>query len=383
MPAGEVAATSTEPMPLATASPSETPAATPTPQGPTQLTVSTLHSGKWRDYFLAQNSEGDYEAVDSAGGVVPDILFLDDGTAELRYRANNSIYDVTVAFQAISVDAGGIVAGLWGHRAGHWSMETYAAPTSEDETVSWRSLAVLRGHEKEEAMIASIFMARDLALSKAAAYDPMDEFEDLPSVTVNFRTIEDFDPRPRKWVVHRSGFADGQLIPSRVGGHTFEPISRSSEVIYSDYSTNSYVRPMQVALGQGWFNIRVYEKEGELQPTITHVPTVALNADGTLVHLSTIIRQADLPSITGLLTIAKRGQLGFRLNSITVKSDRYLADQQLLGFAVEVNQEYFSEPANQLSQVPSTEGYGWYSVSFPTLPKQLQTSFLLFSSTIR
>ena len=360
-----------------------TPTATPTPPLPSELTTDDLYRGRWGQYDFIKNPEGYYEAADSAGTVIPAIRFFDDGTAQLAYRANNSIYDLTVAFQAISVEKGGLVAGLWDYSDGKWSMETYAAPKSEDDTASWRSLVVMRGHEREKALIDTIFVAGDLALRKTDAYDPEDEFRDLPAVTVNFRTIENFDLRPRKWMVHRSGYADGKLMAGWVGGHYFEPISRSSEVVYSDFSTRSYLRPMQVALGSGWFNITIYEKDGATQPTITHVPTVALNADGTLVRLSTIIRQKDLPSITGILSKEERGQLAFRLNSITVKSDRYLADQQLLGFAVQVNQRYFDEPSHQLRQVPSSIGYGWYSIAFSRLPPELGTSFWLFSSTIR
>lgn len=356
-----------------TPAPTETPTQTATPEPPTNPSVENIKIGRWGEYTFTYNPSGYYETKDAQGNIVPDVKFFEDGTAELSYGEK----DLVVADQVITLEkGGGLIVGLWEYKDGQWGMETYKAPNSEEETKNWRTLAIIKGHEKEQAMINTIFLARDVAMVKSETFDPADEFKNI-SITVNFKTFDNFDVRPKNWEYHRHGYGDGKINPNWVGVFSFEPNSRSNEVVYENGSTLEYARPIQASLNIGWFNIEIYGKDGNSQPAIIHVPTVAMNSDGSLVFLSTIMRQGDVHRIKPLLTKDDRGKLWFYLCSIPIKSNYILADQQLIAFTVDVNRSYFELPFSQLVQVPPEVGYGWYPVKFKALPKELAMAFFV------
>ena len=155
-------------------------------------------------------------------------------------------------------------------------METYAAPKSEEETQDWRSLTVIRGHDKEQAMVDTIFTARDIAMLRTDTYDPADEFEGL-TVLQNFKTYENFDAVPSKWSMYNWSW-------STKGAFVLYPKSTNSQITYKDLTANANGRPIQVVLGAGWFRLDIYDPNGSMQSSTVHVPIIAMNADRSLIE---------------------------------------------------------------------------------------------------
>jgi hypothetical protein len=175
--------TATAPPPMVTTTPTDT--ATPEVVAEAQeLTEKDLEAGHWGAFFFDANAEGSYDAKDSEGASIPDLKLLDDGTAILRYQGK----DLTQPFQAITQKEGELVVGLWGYKDGDWSMETHTAPQSSEETKDWRTLVILQG-DKEKEMLNTVFLVRDMAMTKAETFDPKEEIKKEADVTLKLQNV--------------------------------------------------------------------------------------------------------------------------------------------------------------------------------------------------
>jgi len=300
------------------------------------LTVENLVSHKWGKYTFIENSNGYYEMKDSQGNLIPEVKLFKDGTAERTVKFNGRNEILTVAFQAITVGENGqLILGVWEYQNGAWSEAiTDPAPKSAEDTANFHTLAILQGHEKEQAMIDTVFLARDMAFS-SENYRPMSEFENI-SVTYNFNTYDNFDVKPKEWIFQNW---DRQ----RPGEFKFRAVSPDSNgIAYEDGTSTSNARPMQVALGSGWFNLEIYNTDGTQQPDTINVPILAMNADRSLIDVSALLRQDDLKKVVHLLTKESRGRFFIRLYDKPIRDDGWtMTDGQLTAFVADINQEYF------------------------------------------
>ena len=308
---------------------------TPTLAVPTETATpeSPLPAGPLRDLEsrlgpaceITKSAEGDYYTINGYEA----IKLFEDGSTEMLIDGEARV----TGMQAIDKDTeGNIIWGLWGDedKDGVWTMETYRAPTSAEETGNWRKLAILRGHEKEQQMADLLFYAESLA-------DHTNEFNGI-TVTYNFKTYENYDVRPREWQIKN-------WSRNRQGEFILNPVPSNSEIPY-DYAvgSTSNARPMLVALDNGWFNIEIYNVDGIPQLPAVHVPAVGMNSDRSLINLSALARQNELDRFAYLLTKNDRGQIYFGLHKDPLKYDypEMITDLDLASFTVVVNQAYFN-----------------------------------------
>lgn len=347
--------------PTIAVTPTETASPTPTPEviaADQALAAKDLEAGHWGSFTFSKSEKDYYNVEDSEGNTIPDLKFFENGTAEFKYQKVN----ITQPFQEVIQKDGELMIGLWSYKDGEWSLETYNAPKSAAETENWRAVGVVLDSEKEDQMTQAIFAARDASLVKTDTYTPGDEWKNL-SVEVNFRTIENFDARPDFWQIRNFTLA----VPGEL---EFVPKSRNSEVVY-DVGRLAYARPMQVVLdAPAWFPINVYDKDGKLFQRIIQVPTLAMNADGSLVKLSSTSSSGLIDKLVPLLTHEKRGALFFNFHTESVKTTRWeFFDAGTISYVARVNKYY-----------TSVRGLPTLGVAYPktsSLPKELEKS--LFS----
>jgi hypothetical protein len=360
----------------ATTTPSETPVA-PTatiPPEPTLIPTETIIptfaepalaelQSKLGNFTLVSSEDGTYyQLKDTAGKIIPEIKSYKDGTANLSYKFAGGTKDLWIAFQAINTNNDKLTVGLWDYENGAWSQtQTDPAPKNPEDTKNFHTLTILLGHEREQQLIDTIFAARDMAMTKSETYDPQSEFEGI-TVTYNGKTVENFDVRPREWqIINWSRAAKG--------AYRFKAISPSNEIIYDDLSRLAYARPMQVALGSGWFNLEIYNPDGSLQPPAVHVPIIAMNTDRSLVDLSTSLRQGSLNKIVHSFTKDKRGGFAFWITKLPLDPRQYeKLDNELCAFIVQENQSFFEKV-----KMPKMDEH-WPLTS---LPEELGETFLV------
>lgn len=361
--------TPTQPAPTETATATSTATETQASADAENPTADALNGGEWGGFAFTKNAEGYYEAMDAEGNIIPELKFFEDGTAEHTAKINSKTETLTVAFQAISVgEDGQLVLGLWEYAKGAWTDAiTGIAPKSSEEMKSYHKLVILEGHEKEQAMIETVFLARDQAMAKSEKYDPASEFDGI-SVTVNFKTIDNFDVRPKRWEIVNWSRAEN-------GAFLFRPISPNNEVGYADDSRLAYARPMQIALDMGWFNLDIYSKDGTLQPSAVHIPIIAMNADSSITDLSGILRQSSLDKISSSFTKESRGKLFFWLLTQMINTSQYeKLDDELCAFIAGANQNQLEEGwGPKLGNGVSTPDEIW---KLKSLPKELDRTFL-------
>lgn len=302
---------------------------------PATMTTAELEKGIASGDFV-ENEDGSYSIKDSQGNVNPDIKFFKDGTVDLTY---NSI-KYTVAFEATKINSNGEgIYSLWNYENGVVTM----APGYTAEQVkagelekSENELVIRRGkaesdNDFQKRLTEMVFAARDLYMDHTEGYQKASEFADI-SITVNSKTIDNFDPRPAKWA-----FVNKSTIDIYKGQFAFYPQSAEEGVVYEDDATLEYARPMQVALGAGWFRVKIINSDGATQAPIIHVPVVAMDTNGSVVNSSAFLRQSDLPRIAHLLTREERGKLWFRLHTQAYKDPYSVDDLELAAFEAEVN----------------------------------------------
>jgi hypothetical protein len=165
-----------------------------------QTPMEILQANLGSNYTLVPSADGGYQEVRSReGNSIPDVKIYPDGVVQLAYHFEGGIRDLWVAPQAIKAEGSKLTVGLWDYENGSWSqtMSLTAAEVAAG-VEDGHKLVVVLGSEQEQQMIDTIFAARDMAMAKSGTYDPASEFENI-SVTVNFRTIDNFDPRPAQW----------------------------------------------------------------------------------------------------------------------------------------------------------------------------------------
>lgn len=359
--------------PLPTATPTETVTPTPTskfPAGP----LRELEKSLGIEYALAISKSGNYyTAQDNNGNTIPDVKFFEDSTAELTYEHRGIKHTLVIAFQAIAAKDDGIEFGLWKYSNGEYNFETHPAPKDAIEPQSWRKLVILRGHPKEQAMIDTVFAARDMSL-RTDNYNPKDEFKGI-AVTYNFKTVDDFDVRPQAWefvnwsrqFTHKPDGRGVEIV------FRFIPIYPNNKVVVNDGGSQACARPMQVALGAGWYAIEIHNKDGTLQSPIVHVPIVAMNADRSIIYLSTLVRREHLERISPLLDKEDRGEMFIWLFRSLVKDTWIVTDPELMLFMTEVNRDFFDTVrVPKLGDGKTTGDQYW---KLRQLPKELAHTF--------
>ena len=339
-------------MPLVTPTtpPSETPGpptATITPEPtltPTETLVPTITEpalaelqSKLGNFTLVSSEDGTYyQLKDTAGKIIPEIKSYKDGTANLSYKFAGGTKDLWIAFQAMSAKDDKLIVGLWDYENGEWSRtKTDPAPKTPEDTKNFHTLTIVLSHEREQQLIDTIFAARDMAMTKSETYNPQSEFEGI-TVTYNGKTIENFDVRPKEWWIQNWSRA-------AKGAYRFKAISPNNEIVYDDLSRLAYARPMQVALGSGWFNLKIYNPDGTPQPPTMHVPIIAMNSDRSLIDISGIDRNSDIPKIIPSLTKSNRGNSYFWLLSQNYTGHNKRWDDDFLNLIVKVNRSFFEK----------------------------------------
>lgn len=301
------------------------------------LAIENLDSHTWGSYSIIENTDGYYEMKDSQGNLIPDVKLFSDSTAELKYDSKK----LTVAFEAITIGPDGQLAfGLWDYQNDKWTM----APGHSAEDIrsgeyanDFHKLVVVRGNDEIESRLTdTIFMARDLYMNNTQGYRPASEFEGI-TVTYNFKTVENFDVRPKEWQMNN--FSRNWKALGKNGAYRFQPFSQNNEVVYDDRSTLSYARPMQVGLlGPGWFKVDIYNK-GELSQSAYHAPIVAMNTDRSLIHGSALIDKDNLSNVIPLLNRDDRGKLRIFLFSKTIvpMPSLIFSNTELMSFTSSIN----------------------------------------------
>lgn len=301
------------------------------PVGPVTLSEKDLKAGKWGSYTFTENSAGYFEIKDAQGNLIPDVKFFTDGTSELTYKNKK----LTVAFQSITQEGGKMILGLWDYKDGEWNMESYKAPKSETDTQNWRALVIVRGHVKEKDMVDTVFQARDLIMTKSEIYDPASEFKNI-SIEVNFKTITNFDVRPKEWWFQN-------WTRAYPGSYKFKPVETSNEVSFQDLTKNSKARPMQIALDAGWFGVDVIGQNKD-QIHAVFVPIVTMGSDRSIGKQGGLMSKDRINHVAHIFTKDGRGGFFFWLNTKPIEGYRRVVfDQALAEFMVYENQETFSK----------------------------------------
>lgn len=310
---------------------------------------------------------------DKQGNLVSETKFYKNKTAEIAVDFKGNKETLTVDFESILIgERGQLIVGLWEFENGKWSETiTNAAPKSAEEAKNFHSLTVRLGHEKEKEMIRTIRIARDMAF-ESGGYNPKSEFEKI-SFEYNFKEYKDYEVYPKEWKVINSS---RKFVTSM----RFQPVSRDS-VGTEGGTKGSIARPMQIALGAGWFNLRIFNSDGTEQPMAVHAPIVAVNADKSLVNSSSVLRQESLSKIADLLTKEKRGNLLFYL-FVESTENTYgygLYDELLTRLMKSANSEFKEKIGMpKLGDGVSTTDETW---TWQSLPKELSSSlFAVFIS---
>jgi hypothetical protein len=337
--------TPTTPLSETPVPPTVTPTETPTIV-PTETLVPTFAEpalaelqSKLGKYTLVASEDGTYyQLKDTAGNIIPEIKSYKDGTANLSYAFAGGTKDLWIAFQAINTTNDTLTVGLWDYENGAWSQtQTDPAPKTPEDTKNFHTLTILLGHEREQQLIDTVFAARDMAMTESKTYNPKSEFEGI-TVTYNGKTIENFDVRPREWWIQN-------WTRAAKGAYRFKAISPNNEIGYDDLSSLAYARPIQVALGSGWFNLEIHNPDGSLQPPVVHVPIIAMNTDRSLIDISGLRLQSRMDTMIPLLNKDKRGRFFFWLLSQNYSKSSGLKkpDEELINFIVKVNQSFFEK----------------------------------------
>jgi len=334
----------------------------------TSLSIENLDTNKWGNYSFIENPDGYYEMKDFQGNLIPEVKLFGDGTAELTYSSKK----LAVAFQAISIGTEDQLAlGLWDFKNGEWTMapgHTAEDVRSGEYASDSHKLVVIRGNEViEKKLTDTIFTARDLYMNNTEGYRPESEFEDI-SVTVNFKTIDNFDVRPKEWMMQN--FSRNFKVFGKTGVYRFSPSSTSNEVVYKDGSTLSYARPIQVELGNGWFRVERYDASNNLKDSLVHVPVVSMNTDRSINNMSALIKESDLPRLIPLLNKEDRGGIDIWLFSKTVAQmpAAILADTELMDFTAGINNSNFFDVIDE----PKLDT----QLTLKSLPKESSEAFL-------
>ena len=331
---------------------------------PTPMEILQSNLG---NYTLVSSPDGSYQQIKTQEGtVISEVKVFNDGVVNLAYKFAGSTKDLYIAPQAISSKDNKLTVGLWDYENGAWS-QTRSLTAAEVATgvEDNHKLVVVLGSEREQAMIDTIFMARDLAMARSATYNPADEFKNI-SVMVNFKTIDNFDPRPAKW-----SMVNWSLSSAFNGIVVFMPVSSSNEIVYEDNSRLEYAGPKQLGLGPGYFKMEIQNKDGAVQPPIIHLPVIVMDTDGSLKNLSALIRQSDLPKITHLLTRQDRGKLWTWLHTTAHITEYAIDDQELVAFEVKVNRSRFCNVVDCMGANQMTTIY--------LLPAELSNTFFTVS----
>ena len=279
------------------------------------------------DFILAdQDEDGVYEITNAVGDKIEGMIVFQDGSASLDYQGT----ELVQPHQVIKAVGGKLVYGVWEFNNGAWG-EAVTRAAGEGNLYS---LGVIRGHEKEEAMKQAIWLARDQGLSKPG-YDPASEFEGI-SVEYNGEVHENFEVKPVVWrMVNMERYLKGAFM--------FEPRSGNSSVVYKDGSSHVHARPMQVALGSGWFNVEIYNNDGSLFETAVHAPVIAKNGNRSISKMSALVGAEYMAEVAENLAKTDRGKIDIWLYNKIQKYEHpdIMASDALLGFMVGVNNDYF------------------------------------------
>jgi hypothetical protein len=330
------------------------------------LTVENLDAKKWGNYSLIENPDGYYEMKDSQGNLIPEVKLFKDGTAELTYSSKK----LAVAFQAISIGTEGQLSfGLWDFKNGEWTMtpgHTAEDMRSGEYASDSHKLVVIRGDDEiEKKLTDTIFMARDLYMNNTEGYRPASEFEGITVVTLNGKTIENFDGPAKGWKM-----LWGSEGVHKAGIFYFKPDLKNRDVIAQSNSRESDARPLQVALGIGYFPVTIINPRYNQEMSALHVPVVAKEPNEIL-NLSALINISDLPRLNPYLENKEmRGRLFIWLVKATqphLEDPGIIADPVLLGFVGEANRSFFSS----MPVLPSIS----FAPKYNSLPSELQSVF--------
>ena len=300
----------------------EAPVESPLTQGP----ISELQATLGENYKLTKAKEGDYFVIDE----IENLKFNQDGTAELVYSGE----DLTVAFQAISLDGEKLNIGPWQYnKEGEVTMLTAGAPKTVEEADLFPKLAYLEGHAKEKEIDLTIHKYVQMATAETAK----SEFDEI----YNEDGEKILENAPR-WNARESQMNEGMKI--------------------IQLDTGSYSQ--LIALQQGYANLDVYDADGKLKLDLNIIPIVIINNDGTIFSMVGLMDTFYLPKLIEYLTIEDRNYpgIGFAISTSGEDGVDNFTSKDLQEFMLIQNQNLITNdvikpPMDQLPLELNTEGF--------------------------
>ena len=297
----------------------------PLPQGP----ISELQKTLGENYKLTKAKEGDYFVING----IENLKFNADGTAEFVFEDR----DLTVNFRTISVkDEALRIQGLQ-YKEGEWS-RIIAGASSPD--MSEAELAEYVDNLPKQILVLNVDgsisewsnrLIDQIVMEKTATYDPLDEFK---GIIVDGKEVGIADIVPELWQVFDYDNHDFLEIVAVGGG---------------------YANATQIALGNGWSSLVVYDTSGNTIHNLIHVPMVNLNPDSSITVTNALLNQSRLQELMGLLSTRGQERL---VESTIIKSDNgtigssvSLSNEELRIFIYNYNKMFFDSQQNSFEEL--------------------------------
>ena len=296
----------------------EAPVESPLPEG----AISELQKTLGENYKLTKAKEGDYFVIDG----IDNLKFDEDGTAELVFEDR----DLTVDFRTISVKDDALrVEGLQ-YKDKLWTRITSGAPTEADAKDLDKYIAnlpkqvLVLGAPNYEEINRSNRSMDQIVMEKTATYDPLDEFK---GIIVDGKELDITDVLNEYEVFGLDNAKYGVTIQS---------------------NWDRYYDSTQVALGQGWSRLEVYDADSNILHDLIKVPIVDVTSDNKITVMGGLIDKSELSEILDSLTKEKRNGILFRLiRNVEFPAsdarDDALSDDKLRELMAKYNQAFFDQ----------------------------------------
>jgi len=341
------------------------------------LRIENLVSNKWRNYSIVENSNGYYEMKDSQGNLIPEVKLFIDGTAEIENVG-------VIAFQNIHVIDGKLIAGLRSLEQGKWSIPNTKSAQEmitsiENKEKDTFALDILLGHPKEAEMIKTMQNENNTVMTQEAMRA---EYAGI-KIEYNGETY-DTDVDFNKLVPPKSqeiGNYSGEIVLSggpvmRYGNYRIVSEAKDPSLGYN--GKLSAIRPMQIGVETGWYNINLIPESGlgkwdeNDAVEIVHAPVILVNSNGSFVSAMEIIDQGQILPLANYLSKEGRVVLWPRLtlNEVAYKAVNsvpiaVVTNTVTRKFVTQINQKVF-------------EGFDWPSnteqLKYKVLPEQFDNA---------